>query len=63
MWFARLHCSEERCPTEIEVFAETLAEIETFACECGCALEISGGWADLIEDDEPADATVRLLAA
>jgi hypothetical protein len=42
MWVAHLICSEESCPDELEVVAETLAELETFSCLCGCAMHVVG---------------------
>ena len=42
---ARLICSDEECTEEFEARAATVAELETLACECGCALEVIG-WAD-----------------
>lgn len=50
MWFARLHCSEDGCPTEVEVVADTLAELEALSCECGCGLQVIG-FADAIDEE------------
>lgn len=61
MWFARLACSDERCPEELELFADRLEELETLSCDCGCALEVVG-WADAIDDGE-ALAVVLAAAA
>jgi hypothetical protein len=61
MWFARLVCSDERCPEELEIYADRLEELETLGCDCGCALEIVG-WADAV-DDEAALAVVLAAAA
>jgi hypothetical protein len=51
MLLARLICSDPACTAEAEARATTLAELETVACDCGCALEVLG-WPD---EDEPAD--------
>ncbi|HEU4656302.1 MAG TPA: hypothetical protein VFR97_02200 [Capillimicrobium sp.] len=61
MWFARLVCSDEQCPEELEVYADRLEELEELGCDCGCALQILG-WADAI-DDEEALAVVLAAAA
>jgi hypothetical protein len=61
MWFARLVCSDVTCPEELELYADTLEELETFSCDCGCALQVVG-WADAI-DDEAALAVVLAAAA
>ncbi len=42
MWIARLTCSDDGCPDEFDAVAETLAELETLACACGCALHVIG---------------------
>jgi hypothetical protein len=42
VWVAYLICSDERCPDELEAVAETLEELESLACQCGCALAIVG---------------------
>jgi hypothetical protein len=44
MLLARLICSDEDCTEEVELEGATLAEVETLACECGCALHVL--WAD-----------------
>jgi hypothetical protein len=39
MFFALMICSDESCPEELEAWG-TLEELETSACECGCALQV-----------------------
>jgi hypothetical protein len=48
MFVARLVCSDPGCAEEISADAATLAELETLACECGCALAVVG-WPDWVE--------------
>ena len=50
MYVARLICSDEACAEEILAEARTLAELETLACDCGCALAVIG-WPDDFRDD------------
>ena len=46
---ARLVCSEAVCAGHVlEIHAATLAELETLACECGCALHVIA-WPDVLE--------------
>jgi hypothetical protein len=46
---ARLVCSEAACAGHVlEVDATTLAELETLACECGCALHVIA-WPDVLD--------------
>ncbi len=49
MYIARLICSDQACADEIVAEARTLAELETLACDCGCALEVIG-WPDDVDD-------------
>jgi hypothetical protein len=48
VFLARLICSDPGCAEELSAEAATLAELETLACECGCALELIAwpDWAD-----------------
>jgi hypothetical protein len=56
---AYLVCSDRECTERFEACGP-LEEVQAFACECGCALEIVG-WAD--PADEPAaPATLELLS-
>ena len=41
LYRALLVCSEDECTEVFEAYG-TLAELETLACDCGCALEIVG---------------------
>jgi hypothetical protein len=59
MYVARLICSDEACGAEALAEAHTLAELDTFACDCGCALAIIG-WPDAAEDEPPTAAVVAL---
>ena len=61
MWFARLVCSDQSCPEELDVYAAELTELEALGCDCGCSMQIVG-WVDSVEDDE-AYAVVLALAA
>ena len=47
MFVARLICSDSDCAEEELIEAETLAELEAMACDCGCALTIIG-WPDWV---------------
>ena len=46
-------CTAAQCPHECEVVAQTLAELATMTCECGCALEIIG-WPNRMDGGESA---------
>jgi hypothetical protein len=37
---ALLICSDEACAEELEAYGTRLDDLETLACECGCALQI-----------------------
>jgi hypothetical protein len=52
VYVARLICSDVECAAEAATEARTIRELESLACDCGCALTIIG-WPDWI--DEPAD--------
>jgi hypothetical protein len=59
MYIARLICSDEGCGEQALAEARTVAELETLACDCGCALAVIG-WPD--HTDEPgADMAVDTL--
>jgi hypothetical protein len=51
MYLARLICSDEACAAEALIEAQTLAELDTFVCDCGCALAIVG-WPDHVAEPE-----------
>ena len=51
VYVARLICSDVDCAAEAAAEARTVRELESLACDCGCALTIIG-WADWV--DEPA---------
>jgi hypothetical protein len=57
MFVARLICSDAACAAEAVAEAATLRELETLACDCGCALEPIG-WPD--SADEPVAAVIAL---
>ena len=57
MFIARLICSDEGCAAEVAAEAATLRELETLACDCGCALELIG-WPD--RADEPVAEVISL---
>jgi hypothetical protein len=59
MYVARLICSDEACGAEALAEAHTLAELDTFACDCGCALAIVG-WPDRAEERTAAAVVVPL---
>jgi hypothetical protein len=59
MFTARLVCPDPGCAEELTAEAETIAELEALACECGCALEIVG-WPDWA-DEELAEAIILHL--
>lgn len=52
MFVARLVCSDPVCADAIAANAESLAELETLACECGCAFAVVG-WPDWEEPVGP----------
>jgi hypothetical protein len=52
VYVARLICSDAECAAEATAEARTIRELESLACDCGCALAIIG-WPDWI--DEPAE--------
>jgi hypothetical protein len=58
VFVARLLCSDAACAVEVVAEAATLRELETLACECGCALAPIG-WPDHVAD-EPAAVVVSL---
>ena len=58
VFVARLICSDEACAVELAAEAATLRELETLACDCGCALELIG-WPDRLYD-EPVAAVISL---
>jgi hypothetical protein len=58
VFVARLICSDQGCAVELAGEAATLRELETLACDCGCALELIG-WPDSV-DDEPVAAVISL---
>jgi hypothetical protein len=58
MFVARLICSDTVCAETFEARAATLTELTTFACDCGCGLELLG-WADVVEDE---DRVLELVA-
>lgn len=62
MFVARLICSDPGCDFEDEVEAETLAELEALACDCGCAMAIVG-WPDWVEDREAVVHQLRARVA
>jgi hypothetical protein len=55
MYVARLICSDGACAHEALAEARTLEELDTFVCDCGCALAIVG-WPDHV--DEPAATAI-----
>ena len=59
MYVARLICSDEACGAEALAEAHTLAELDTFACDCGCALAIVG-WPDHAEEPTVTAVVVPL---
>jgi hypothetical protein len=59
MLVARLICSDPECPETFEARADTLAELEALACDCGCALEIVA-WPDVLD---ASPAPLELVAA
>ena len=63
MYIARLICSDPDCTERIVAEAETLAELETLACECGCGLDLIGipDWIE--ENGVQDDGSVAIPAA
>ncbi|MGZ4267724.1 MAG: hypothetical protein ACXVFN_04960 [Solirubrobacteraceae bacterium] len=62
MLVARLICSDPACTVEAEARAATLAELESLACDCGCALEVLA-WPDTDDDADGGPLELVLLAA
>jgi hypothetical protein len=52
VYVARLICSDAECAAEAAAEARTIRELDSLACDCGCALAIIA-WPDWI--DEPAE--------
>jgi uncharacterized protein (UPF0210 family) len=53
VFVARLICSDPACAEAVEAVeavALTLEELETLACDCGCALQMLG-WPDVLEPE------------
>jgi hypothetical protein len=59
MYVARLICSDEACADEALAEAHTLEELDTFVCDCGCALAIVG-WPDHVEEPVATAVVVPL---
>jgi hypothetical protein len=57
MLVARLICSDEDCAAEAVAEAASLRELETLACDCGCALEVVA-WPD--HEDDAVAAVIAL---
>lgn len=53
MFSARLICSDTICTHDERVEAETMLELSTLACTCGCSLEIVG-WPVFVEPEDVA---------
>jgi hypothetical protein len=53
VFVARLICSNADCSHECEIEAQTFAELEAIACECGCAFQIIG-WPNWLDAGESA---------
>ncbi len=59
---AHLVCSDDDCTERFEAWGP-LEDVEAFACDCGCALEIVG-WADALDEPgRPAQLDVLSMAA
>jgi hypothetical protein len=63
MFLALLVCSDEACAHEVETWG-ALEELETLACECGCALQlIALSEVEFVEAEPPvADVWLPLAA-
>ncbi|MEA2409831.1 MAG: hypothetical protein QOC77_392 [Thermoleophilaceae bacterium] len=63
MFLALLICSDESCTEELETWG-TLDELESMACDCGCALQvISVSEVEFVEAEPPAYYPALPLAA
>jgi hypothetical protein len=60
VYTARLICSDPACPEGRTAETATLQELNTLACECGCALEVVG-WPDVAA--EPLARVIVLKVA
>jgi hypothetical protein len=61
MFLALLICSDESCAHETEAWGE-LDELETRACDCGCALQvIAVSDVELIDPEPPPAAAYEWL--
>jgi hypothetical protein len=62
MFVARLICSDEDCAEEMVAEAATLRELETLACDCGCAL-LPIAWPDHLDEQVATVVTLRVRSA
>jgi hypothetical protein len=60
MVYALMICSDGSCPESFEAWGE-LTELETLACECGCALQLIS--VSDVEAEEPVYEPAFALAA
>jgi hypothetical protein len=61
MFLALLICSDESCAHELETWG-TLDELETLACDCGCALQVIAlSEVELIDPAPPLAAAYEWL--
>lgn len=60
---ARLICSDPSCAEEAEEHADSVEELATYACHCGCGLEVlSLSEAELVDPPRAAERYVLLAA-
>jgi hypothetical protein len=62
VYVARLICSDESCATHARGDAQTLEELDTLVCDCGCALAIIG-WPDHLDDPAARGVLMQIGSA
>jgi len=62
VYVARLICSDESCADQARGGAQTLEELDTLVCDCGCALAVIG-WPDHFDEAAAHDVLMRLGCA
>ena len=59
MFHALLTCSDEDCTETFDAWASSIEELETLACDCGCALTML--WVDEADDSRMTELELMPL--